>query len=232
MDKPCVFCDPKSIRGLIAEDDHFYVVATPGQITDGCYVILIPKRHSRCIGEMSAPEASALLVLADHTAKAIKEATGKDVTMFEHGIVAQSIPHTHLHLIPADLDIGRRVHNDYPMAETDVMSEEKMMSLRDLPRLFKLSPEKAYLYWKRPEGSHTVAWIKTEKEKGDLKDPILPPPQYLRIVAAELLGRPERANWKTMDPTLDKELTEETIALLKPYFAKPQLAPNPKKGHG
>jgi hypothetical protein len=43
---------------------------------------------------------------------------------------------------------------------------------------------------------------------------------YLRIVAAEALGKPERANWRTMDAALDKKLYLETVSRLKPYFPK------------
>ncbi len=45
------------------------------------------------------------------------------------------------------------------------------------------------------------------------------PLQYLRIVVADALGRPERANWRNMDPELDKKLWSETVKRLKPYFA-------------
>ena len=44
------------------------------------------------------------------------------------------------------------------------------------------------------------------------------PPQYLRLIVAELLGHPERGNWRNMDPELDKQLGQETVDRLKLYF--------------
>ena len=66
---------------------------------------------------------------------------------------------------------------------------------------------KKYLLWSTPEGMIKVA--------------IDPPAllQYLRIVAAELIGRPERGDWRNMDQELDKQLWQETVNRLKPYFS-------------
>lgn len=205
MEKSCVFCDPKNLAaGMIAETEAFYVTATKGQITEGGYVLIVPKRHSDCVGAMRDEEAAALAKLTEAVSGTIKEAYGKYVTLFEHGVVGQTIRHTHIHLVPADLDIARRVRNDFPMAENDTME-----SLDQLPALYRNSPDKTYLFWKRDGGPATIAWNPSA------------PPQYLRIVTANLLGRPERANWRTMDPELDAKLVDETISKLRPFFQDP-----------
>jgi len=46
MGDNCPFCDKKQFEErLIAEVDGFYLIATLGQITDGGYVLLVPKEH-------------------------------------------------------------------------------------------------------------------------------------------------------------------------------------------
>jgi hypothetical protein len=66
---------------------------------------------------------------------------------------------------------------------------------------------KKYLLWSTPEGL-----LKT------VTDPPAPL-QYLRTVAAELTGRPERANWRDINQEDDKKLWQETVSRLKPYFS-------------
>jgi hypothetical protein len=44
------------------------------------------------------------------------------------------------------------------------------------------------------------------------------PLQYLRIVYAEALGRPERANWKNVDPIEDRERILNTVKRMNKYF--------------
>ena len=96
MEQNCPFCDISKLRErLIAEVDGFYVVATLGQITDGGYVLLIPKRHVSCIGAMDEAEinaAGALLRGVDH-AVMYEYSPPYGILgpmpglMFEHGIV-------------------------------------------------------------------------------------------------------------------------------------------------
>lgn len=49
MSENCVFCDKAKLGDrLISENDGWYVAATLGQITDGGYVLIIPKEHISC----------------------------------------------------------------------------------------------------------------------------------------------------------------------------------------
>src|SRR5437773_758036 len=102
---------------IIAEDANFYVISSLGQITDGGYTLIVPKRHVSCIGKMDATEAATMLEYADYTKDAILGIWGKDSVMFEHGDVGQTIPHAHLHLVPAELNLTSRIKRDFPMSE-------------------------------------------------------------------------------------------------------------------
>jgi len=202
-DQQCPFCNPADIGPLserfIYGNDKFGIIATKGQITDGGYVLLIPSEHVPCFGAVKEENAGDLFLLAETAATVLSTEYDSPVTIFEHGIVGQTIKHAHIHLLPAALKLKRKILADFPKAEI-----YKMEALRNLAELYSENP-KPYLLWTEED----VPWI--------CSDPPAPP-QYLRIATAELLGRPERADWKKCDPILDRQLWLETAARLKPYF--------------
>jgi hypothetical protein len=128
--------------------------------------------------------------------------------IFEHGIVGQAIPHAHLHLMPANIFLGDRIKKDFPKATRGLFA-----SLQAFRKAYARI-QKNYLLWnipveKRnllPLGLLCVVWNPPA------------PVQYLRLITAELLGRPERANWRSMNQKLDRELWSSTMMRLAPYF--------------
>ncbi|MDO8560595.1 MAG: HIT domain-containing protein [bacterium] len=209
MEKPCVFCDRSQLEErLIAETRTLYFVATLGQITDGGYTIIIPKRHVSCVGAMEEREVEEVEAAMVQTSDAIEMEYGVRPVIFEHGIVGQTIQHAHLHLMPAQIRLDNKIHLDFPETKINVVS-----SLEVLRRLYEEG--KKYLLYNMPAvpqlyfpaGIFHVAWNPPA------------PPQYLRTVSAELMGRPKRANWRNMDPELDRQLWSETVQRLKKYYS-------------
>ena len=203
----CDFCDrTKFEETIIAETGGFYVVASLGQITDGGHTLLIPKEHIPCMAELD----SHTTVFAVEIARKIRSALSIEfrfilhnkypVIMFEHGIVGQSVKHAHLHFLPAVLDFTPKVLSDFPKCEKD-----KVPNYFYLRGIYE-SRFEPYLFWTTPYDKGMIYWNPPA------------PLQYMRTVAAELLGCPERANWRNMDPELDKKLWQETVKRLKPYF--------------
>lgn len=129
-------------------------------------------------------------------------ATPYPVIVFEHGIVWQTIKHAHLHLLPTQIDLTAKIRSDFPEAEI-----EELQYAAHLQELYTKRPD-PYLFWTMPSGKSMVCWNPSA------------PPQYLRLIAAELLGRPERGNWRNMDADLDKGLCDDTVARLKPFFQR------------
>lgn len=215
MDSACVFCDRKNFEErLIYENGDFYVVPTLGQITDGGYILTIPKRHVSCLAALSVhPQSTELdnfLELVFNVSRALsseysqKDYSGRPfpVTFFEHGIVGQTIKHAHLHILPSVLDFTHKVLADFPKSKFEYLEYPVHLQV-----LYKNNPQ-PYLFWSTPKGKKMVCW-----------DPPAPP-QYLRLIAAELLGRPERGNWRNVNSEDDKKLCDETVRRLKPYFSK------------
>ena len=206
----CVFCDKKNFgERLIAETPSLYYVATLGQITDGGYTLVIPKRHVSCLGAMEERGLIGVENAMRDAACAIDTEYGVKPLIFEHGIVGQTVQHAHLHLLPTEIYLGRKVTEDFPKAECSFLT-----SLGLIGRLHKMK-EKKYLLWNVP----ARPWVRNDGVSffEAVWDPPAPK-QYLRIVAAELTGKPERANWQNMDPELDKKLWSETVTRLAPYL--------------
>ncbi|MBI2635049.1 MAG: HIT family protein [Parcubacteria group bacterium] len=203
MNSNCVFCDRTKIEErIIAETEDWYLIATIGQITEGGYVLIIPKRHVPCAGAMKEQE----IVKMDDISRIASDYTeveyGVRPIIFEHGIVGQTIQHAHLHLLPARIRMCGRIYRDFPNAQICFLD-----SLKLLRWTYDAMGGKKYLLWSTPENL--------------LKTVIDPPAplQYLRLIAAELVGHPERANWRDCDPETDKKLWQETVSRLKPYFS-------------
>lgn len=203
----CAFCDKTQFEEqIIAETDDFWIIASLGQITDGGYTLLIPKEHVPCMAELDLVRSAYVVAMS----KKIRDALTKEfrfnpyikypITAFEHGIVGQSVKHAHLHFLPAVLDLTPRVLADFSGCERNEISS--YMSLRNL----FLDHKEPYLFWTSQNGKGNILWNPPA------------PKQCFRFVSAELLGRPERANWRDMDPELDKRLWWETVRKLKPYF--------------
>lgn len=197
----CVFCDRSQFEErLCGETKEFWIIATLGQITDGGYVLLVPKRHVECVGAMAEPEADRLGSLVDVTRGILYKEYRKVSVVFEHGIVGQTFKHAHIHVFPENVFLSDRIFRDFPNSGTSAITDLHTISV-----LYS-KINKPYLLLKQFGHLWNVTW-----------DP-LAPLQYLRTISAEALGRPERANWRNMDPELDKKLWSETVKRLKPYF--------------
>lgn len=195
----CPFCDPKAISHAIFENDDFLVFPTKGQIVEG-YVLLVPKRHASCLGELADAEVEKFVRLKNRIADAMAVVYGQQPIFFEHGVVGQTVHHAHLHAAPVDLDLLPRIAEDFP-----IYSQIPDFSLlRDAFRR-----DGKYLYWENAGGEKFIfrtPW------------PLKVPPQYLRIVFAHAAGVPGLANWREMDPMLDNELIRKTAEKLRPAF--------------
>ena len=202
MDKNCPFCDhSKFEERLVGSIGSFNVIATLGQISEGGYLLLVSKEHTSCLG--ATPDTRELAGAIAHVEVALaKTYAQRSVTLFEHGIVGQTVLHAHLHLLPEAIAIGERVRKDFPAHHVEQFADFHTF------RFAYALEQKPYLLWREPGQKLSVCW----------NPPAIP--QYLRIVVAETLGKPERANWRTMDPMLDRKLYTETVARLKPHLSQ------------
>ncbi len=201
MEKSCPFCNRSQFEErLVGSIGSLNVIATLGQISEGGYLLLVSKEHTPCIGAL--PNTEGLEWAITHLEAALSREYGaQHVTLFEHGVVGQTVFHAHLHMIPEGVPIGERVRKDFP--------DYPIQEFANLATFWSVyaGRQQPYLLWGEASGNLFVCWNPPA------------PPQYLRIVVAEVLGRPERANWRTMDAVLDRKLYLETVLRLKPYIS-------------
>src|SRR3989344_3568042 len=116
METSCVFCDRGNFEERLAgEDENFWTIATLGQITNGGYLLLVPKNHTPCIGTLEPSDITHIGPLV----RRIQEAQSAEYGaahgfIFEHGIVGQTVKHAHIHIVPAQCKITQRVKTDFP----------------------------------------------------------------------------------------------------------------------
>lgn len=85
------------------EDENFLAFLTTKPINPG-HTLVIPKKHTEYIFDLSDQELAALIVACKPIAQAIKKAfnpkTGKVGVM----VAGSGVPHAHIHLIPMDTE--------------------------------------------------------------------------------------------------------------------------------
>ncbi len=183
------------------------MVAALGQITDGGHVLVIPKRHLLCMGEIR--ETSSLNHFVTRVRHAVTWGYGKNngrdqpffsTMMFEDASQRGSTNHACFHIVPTSLKIEDAFFDRYPC-----MTPKKMRPRETLQSIFQGRPY-PYLYWAYDYGQRMILWD--------------PPPtvQSLRKVVATLHGCPERGDWRTVNPADDEVLWRRTTARLKAYF--------------
>lgn len=116
----CIFCE--IVKGNIShykiwEDENFLAFLTISPQQRG-HTLLIPKKHTDYVFDLSDDNLSGLILAAKPIAKALKKSmkpkTGKVGVMF----AGMGVPHVHMHLIPMDsekdLSFDSAAHNVAP----------------------------------------------------------------------------------------------------------------------
>lgn len=197
----CIFCDFSKIKDrTVATIEEINLVVTLGQITNGGYLLLIPTKHIACLGSLNKIQVSSLESVLQKTSSLLQTEYQKRVTIFEHGIVGQTINHAHLHILPDSFNLTPKIRSDFPDCEIQLIN-----NFQELRKLYKKRKE-PYLFWSTSLSEYLVCWNPPA------------PPEYLRLKAAELLDVPERGSWRKMDSVLDKSLAEDTLRRLIPAF--------------
>jgi len=195
----CPFCEhEQTAKQLVAEIAGNRVIATLGQITDGGYVLVVPKRHVECVGALTAQEVAGFKLATDRVTSAVRREFGGPVTIFEHGVVGQTVPHAHLHVMPEEPELESWIYRDFPRADYEDFDD-----FAELGAAYAAAP-RPYLLWAVQGDILRVCWNPPA------------PPLYLRLAAAESLGRPERGDWRNVDPVADRKLITETVERLSP----------------
>ena len=96
----CPFCHEAAVApGVLLETPQFLVVCDRAPLVPG-HLLIIPRLHLACYGALPRPLDAEFQALKGRMAEFLAEAYAPPV-FFEHGLVAQTVPHAHLHAVPA-----------------------------------------------------------------------------------------------------------------------------------
>lgn len=97
-DHHCAFCMHDALHVVLAETDHFLVIADHAPLAEG-HLLIVPRDHYACYG--------ALPLEFDDEARELRERATRFLTavyrapiFFEHGVFRQTVFHAHLHALP------------------------------------------------------------------------------------------------------------------------------------
>lgn len=94
----CPFCDRDAVEIVLAESEHFVVLADNAPLVEG-HLLIVPREHYACIGALPTALDDELLALKEQAVR-FCAAAYRPATFFEHGVFGQSVPHAHLHVVP------------------------------------------------------------------------------------------------------------------------------------
>jgi histidine triad (HIT) family protein len=128
----CVFC--KIVAGVIPsekvyEDSSALAFMDINPVTRG-HVLLIPKRHSTDITQMTEEEAAAVARVLRKVAGAAKAAAGAEgfnILNNAGRVAGQAVEHVHFHIIPRTTGDGRGYRwltLDFPQAEIAALAKD------------------------------------------------------------------------------------------------------------
>jgi diadenosine tetraphosphate (Ap4A) HIT family hydrolase len=187
----CSHCDAKSLalERLLKKTKNFWIVCDIHPLTEG-HILIIPKKHISCVGAYSSDLFKEFIKLYSWCSEFIKTEYGS-VASFEHGIIGQTVFHSHVHLMP------------YRGNESEIIPEgrNKLKQLKNISGLRKIFlKEGQYLFFSIGDRLWMV-------------DPNLGTPRFFRDRFAKALGRPERGNWKKMHK--NKEIISKACQEIK-----------------
>jgi diadenosine tetraphosphate (Ap4A) HIT family hydrolase len=204
MEYECPFCkeiqdntvNPLNKKRIIFETDFFIVIPTLGCLVVN-YLLIIPKKHCTCFGQLDPKEYEELILiiekLNDHNHKFFQSST----IMFEHGSFLEesnagnSVYHAHLHVLP----FSESLINDL---KDDDLNIDEIDSIRELHEISNNSS--SYLYYSDVDKkSYTILHSGVKS-------------QYFRRLLSRRLKMSDKWNWR-VEPFIEN--IKRTLSLYK-----------------
>jgi len=174
--KHCPHCDPQSfaLANKLQSTKNFWVVCDVHPLREG-HILIIPKQHLSCVGEYPLILFKDFLKQYRRVSEFLLQSYGS-VASFEHGVIGQTVFHSHLHLFP------------FAGKPEDIVSE----ALRHIMPISNLSALRVAF---QRDGKYLFFSIGKQMW---LVDTILGTPRFFRDRFAHALGVPQRGNWRSM----------------------------------
>ena len=185
---------------ILFQSETFAVIPSLGQIVEG-YLLVLPSRHSRALGDLSAVDVNELAEISQRVGEILTKEYGPYV-LFEHGtrfdgVGGCGIYHAHLHAAPLAPILGR---SDPVSILKENFPYEEMTNLREIN--------------KRTAGLSCYLFYQDSEARGYLFKTGPLPSQYVRKLLAQALGE-QVWNWRDVGR---EERLLATFQRLSHYF--------------
>ena len=117
----CTFCKRTEISYILKETPNFLLAADHAPLVEG-HILIIPKQHFACYGEVPAKLDAELFSLKCEVQRFFTHWYAP-VVFWEHGIFKQTVFHAHLHCFPwgiSGYDLDEKLHNAIVSSPEDV----------------------------------------------------------------------------------------------------------------
>ena len=117
----CAFCQREQITDVLKETPHFLLAADHAPLVEG-HLLVIPRQHYACYGDMPASLDEELFALKDELRQFYAHCYAP-VVFWEHGVFRQTVFHAHLHCFPwgaADYDLESHLHAAVVNVQEDI----------------------------------------------------------------------------------------------------------------
>ena len=94
----CVFCAHDALDVVLAETEHFLVIADHAPLAEG-HLLIVPRDHYACYGALPQTFDDEAWELRERATRFLT-ATYRAPIFFEHGVFRQTVFHAHLHALP------------------------------------------------------------------------------------------------------------------------------------
>lgn len=164
---------------ILYDDGDFVVMPSLGPLSD-CHLLMFPKKHIYSYALLDTALLKKAEIYINKIVKYVEEKYGKCM-VFEHGVLdngmkgSASCNHAHMHIISCSavlFDIFEK--EGFQLRKIKTLEELKMQKVRGVP----------YFYYMDYTGNSYIM------------DDIVQQSQYIRLLIAEVLHRPEIGNWK------------------------------------
>jgi diadenosine tetraphosphate (Ap4A) HIT family hydrolase len=117
----CTFCQRTEISDVLKETAHFLLAADHAPLVEG-HLLVIPRQHYACYGDMPASLDEELFALKD-TLRRFYASFYSPVVFWEHGVFRQTVFHAHLHCFPwgrLEYDTTSNIHAAVVARQEDI----------------------------------------------------------------------------------------------------------------
>ena len=121
FDPNCAFCNQQEITHVLKETPHFLLAADHAPLVEG-HILIIPKSHYTCYGDVPAAFDEELLALKSEVRQFFARYYAPPV-FWEHGIFRQTVFHAHLHCFPwgeTGYDLQEGLHDEIITSQEDI----------------------------------------------------------------------------------------------------------------